>query len=249
MTDILKSFDTQKTLNPLVWTNTDINDFANIKLNPEIRQKLFSAAKLFINDIKLQNIHIKDVILTGSLANYNWSEYSDIDLHIVVDKSKINVDPDTLEDYFTVKKDQFNTRHNIKIKNFDVEVYVQDVNEEHTASGTYSIAFNKWINKPTNTNVSIDQNAVKKKVAGFISKIHSISEMIEDEEDPLDIITHINNLKEKIKKYRKTGLVKGGEYADENIVFKYLRRSNYLEKLSDMKLQTIDRMLSLQELA
>ena len=28
---------------------------------------------------------IEDVIFTGSLANYNWSEYSDIDLHVVCD--------------------------------------------------------------------------------------------------------------------------------------------------------------------
>ena len=33
---------------------------------------------------------VEDVRLSGSLAGYNWSKYSDVDVHIVVDFSKID---------------------------------------------------------------------------------------------------------------------------------------------------------------
>ena len=33
---------------------------------------------------------IHDILLTGSLANYGWSKYSDVDLHIVIDFDESN---------------------------------------------------------------------------------------------------------------------------------------------------------------
>ena len=248
MADILQSFDSQKTLNPLIWSNASGDDFSSIKLIPEVRVKLFSVAKLFMEGIKLKNTNIQDIIFTGSLANYNWSEYSDIDLHIVVDKSKIDVDPETLDDYFTIKKDAFNSKHNIKIKGFDAELYIQGVDEEHIALGVYSIVFNRWLKEPRKDHIAIDKASIKLKVKGFIAQIQKVEQMIQTEENPEDIIAMINTLKDRIKKYRKSGLSDKGEYSDENLVFKYLRRTQYLQKLSDFKMQTIDRMFSLQEL-
>lgn len=248
MPNVINSFDPKQTLNPLIWNNADNDNFASITLLPAIHLKLIRIANLFIHSIKLKDLHIKDLIFTGSLANYNWSEFSDIDLHVVVDKSKIDVDTEILDDYFNIKKEAFNSKHDIKIKSFDVELYIQDSEEEHTAQGVYSIVFDKWLREPSKDHKNIDKAAIKLKVKDFITKINAIKDMVASEENPKDIIDAIQTLKDKIKKYRKSGLSSNGEYSDENLVFKYLRRTNYLENLSDYKIETINRMFSLQEI-
>lgn len=248
MADVLQSFDNQKTLNPDIWMNADSDDFMVTKLYPDIRKHLISIANLFMETIKLKNLEVEDIIFTGSLANYNWSEFSDIDLHIVIDKQAINVDPDTLDDYLTIKKDSFNTKHDIRIKKYDVELYAQDKDETLAALGIYSVLHNQWIKHPNKTYVAIDKARIKMKVRDFIDQIKKIDHMIQNQENPEEIVAVIQNLKDRIKKYRKSGLASGGEYSDENLVFKYLRRTNYLQKLTEYKLQTIDRMFSLQEL-
>jgi hypothetical protein len=248
MGDVFQSFESQQTLNPDIWINAESNDFSVIKLFPDIRKRLLGITDLFMESIKIQNISVEDIIFTGSLANYNWSDYSDVDLHIIVDKKTIKVNPEVLDDYFTAKKQLFNEKHQIQIKNFEVELYVQDVNEQTIALGMYSILTNQWIKTPAKGSVVIDKNNIKKKIKVFIEEINKIDQMISTEEPPNETIALINDLKEKIKKYRKSGLAQGGEYSDENLVFKYLRRTNYLKRLSDYKVQVIDKMFSLQEM-
>lgn len=248
MGDVFQSFEVQQTLNPNIWLNAETNDFSVIKLFPDIRKRLLAIVDLFMESIKFKNLSVENIIFTGSLANYNWSEYSDVDLHIIIDKQSINVDPDMLDDYFTVKKDIFNTKHKIKIKNFDVEIYVQDVKEQTIALGMYSVLTNEWKKTPNKDNVTIDKNNIKKKLKSFIDEINKIDQMTMAQEPPDEILLLINDVKDKIKKYRKGGLAQGGEYSDENLVFKYLRRTNYLKRLSDAKIETTDRMFSLQEM-
>ena len=54
-----------------------------------------------------------------------------------------------------------------------------------------------------------------------------------------------NKLKEKIRKFRKCGLEHGGQYSTENLAFKLLRRSDYLGKLSSLKINSYDKMMSM----
>ena len=62
------------------------------KLNPSIRKKLIQIAKDFFDGLDLNGAELKDITFTGSLANYNWSPYSDIDLHLIVDFKEVNDD-------------------------------------------------------------------------------------------------------------------------------------------------------------
>lgn len=248
MNDVFQSFETKNTLNPVIWMNAESDDFAVIKLTPDIRKHLLAITDLFMETIKFNNLEVEDIMLTGSLANYNWSNYSDIDLHIIVDKKSVSVNPEILDDYFTIKKDSFNTKHNIKIKTFDVEVYVQDVEEQTVALGAYSVLMNQWVKTPNKNNTKFDKISVSQKVKAFINQINLIGYKIKHEESPAEILGMIQHMKDKIKKYRKSGLTNGGEYSDENLVFKYLRRIKYLEKLSNYKIETTDRMLSLKEI-
>ena len=65
-------------------------------------------------------------------------------------------------------------------------------------------------------------------------------------ENTKEKLDKIDAFKEKIRKYRKNGLMSGGELSNENLVFKYLRRSGFMEKLSDLKTNTTDSILSLE---
>ena len=57
----------------------------------------------------------------------------------------------------------------------------------------------------------------------------------------------IDKFNEKLGKFRQSGLDKGGEYSEENLVFKVLRRNGYLDKIRSIKDKLADIELSLKE--
>ena len=59
-----------------------------------------------------------------------------------------------------------------------------------------------------------------------------------------DALQYIDKLKEKIRKFRKAGLDRAGEFSSENIAFKVLRRNGYLETLSSLKHMAYDKLMS-----
>ena len=58
-------------------------------LNPIVNRKLMQIADEVIKSLNLSE-EVKDIIITGSIASYNWHELSDIDLHIMLDFKKID---------------------------------------------------------------------------------------------------------------------------------------------------------------
>ena len=237
--NIIKSFFSKNSLNPEVWETED-------KLNSEVRDKLLEIAAEFIDFISVP-IVVEDVIFTGSLANYNWSEYSDIDLHVVCDFSQFNEDLlELYQELFKVKKTIFNSDYNIKIFGYDVELYVQNEAEAHFSTGVYSVLNDEWIDKPRKENEKIDTSILKSKIEQWMGKIDTVinnskGESVEESKE------YVKNLKDKIKKFRSSGLKSGGEYSYENLTFKYLRRNGYLDKLFEFEKSLTDKGLSLDE--
>ena len=217
-----------------------------MKLREEVREKLLQTANEFIDFIGVPLL-IEDVIFTGSLANYNWSEYSDIDLHVVCDFIQFSETELSLyEELFKVKKTIFNTNHDIKIFGYEVELYVQNATEAHFSSGVYSVLYNDWDVKPEKEDSNIDTKILKSKINHWKSQIDTVVDNA-TEKDIDEAREYIKKFKEKLKKYRSSGLKKEGEYSYENLVFKYLRRSDYLEKLFNLENKLLDKELSLME--
>jgi peptidoglycan hydrolase-like protein with peptidoglycan-binding domain len=244
--NILKSFELQDELNDKIWDKVKGDDYV---ISPKVREKLLEIAYEFIQFLKV-DIIVSDVHLTGSLANYNWSEYSDFDLHVIADFNQFPKNQlDLYKELFTLKKTIFNSDQNIKIYGYDVELYVQDENEEHTSTGVYSLINNKWLEKPKKEQFEINKTVLKKKIDQWVDKISKVLESAEEEEDLQKSKKIIDSLKDKIKQYRKIGLDKKGEMSYENLVFKYLRRSGDIEKLFGFKTKKIDKELSLNESA
>jgi hypothetical protein len=186
---------------------------------------------------------IHDVILTGSLANYNWSEYSDVDLHILIDYDDLDINRELIKEFFDSKKNVWNENHNIKIKNFDLEIYVQDVNEPHVSSGVYSILNNKWVVSPNRETPNIDDRKILEKGEYYAKKIDSLIKNKNNGE----ILNKIESLRKKLKSFRQSGLESGGEYSYENLTFKLLRRNGYIKRLLDLKSDIIDKKLSITQ--
>jgi len=240
--EILDSFKLQTTLCPTVW---DLEENPP-QLKNEVKLNLIKVSELFRDFIGV-DFFVDDVIMTGSLANYNWSKFSDVDLHLVVDFTQF--DEDKLELYielFKVKKTIFNNVHNIKIYGFDVEVYVQDSNESHFSSGVYSVLYDEWIVKPKHEKIDVDKKILKDKINQWVNIIDGVKETTKDisAEESKEII---DKYRDKLKKFRSCGLEKGGEFSYENIVFKYLRRSGHIEKLFNLENQILDKELSLSK--
>lgn len=239
---ILKSFNLQDNLNPKIWSDKN----GDIKMSPKVRQTLLDISNEFIEYLNI-DIIVSDIIMTGSLSNYNWSEFSDVDLHIVADFNQFPEDIVPLyEELFKLKKTLFNESHNIKVYGYDVELYVQNEEESHFSSGVYSVLHNEWVTKPKKENVKIDISLIKNKTKQWMDTIDSLVENIES--TTLDEAKKIiERYKEKLKKYRTSGLEKKGEYSDENLVFKVLRRNGYLDKLWNYENDMVDKKLSIED--
>jgi len=236
---ILNSFSVKKTLNPKVWGNPD--DVEKSSMVPKVRKALMRIAEEFI-DYLGEDVFVEDIVLTGSLANFNWSEYSDFDLHIIVDLQQYEDEAPLYKELYNLKKQVFNDKHDIKIFGYDVELYAQDNEEPHFATGVYSVMNDEWVTKPKKVNIEIDKSVLEKKIKNWTEKIDKVIESENHEDD----IKLIDSIKEKLKNYRKSGLEKEGELAYENLVFKFLRRSGHIEKLFDISNKALDKELSVE---
>ena len=234
---IVKSFETKETLSNQIFGE----EKGHFVMRDEIRKRLLEISNDFIESLGVE-FFIHDVVLTGSLANYNWSQYSDVDLHILIDFEESKYEMDILKEFFDAKKNVWNEKYDIKIKGYDVEVYVQDVNEEHVSSGVYSVLHNKWIVEPEKDKPNIDDRKILEKGEEFGKKIDRLVQ------NPKEItIDQLEDLRKKIKEFRQSGLESGGEYSYENLTFKLLRRNGYIQKLLKLKTQLIDKKLSITQ--
>jgi predicted nucleotidyltransferase len=237
---VISSFNLQNTLQPKIWLG-EIQ-----KMNPKVRQNLLEIAYQFIDSFGL-DVVIDDIIVTGSIANYNWSEYSDVDLHILVDYGQFQKEmKDVYIEYFDLKKIVFNQKRNLKMFGFDVEVFVEDSNVKGISGGLYSILNDEWIKKPQKEKFKVEKSEIIKNAKKWMRLIDNLIKHLNGE-DVETIRNSVKVIKDKLKKFRVSGLNKGGELGLENLVFKVLRRNGYIEKLYNIPMDIIDKKLSLDE--
>ncbi len=211
----------------------------NQKMLPVFREALLRIANEFIEYLGI-TIDVVDITMTGSYANYNYTVFSDIDLHVVVDMESLNDDTDLVEEFFNAKRSFWNDRHDIKLKGIEVELYPQDADEEHTSSGVYSIYDDMWVVKPKKFKDKLDVERIEKDAAKIIKEIETaIKSSIKNmDEEP------IGRMLKKLKKMRSSGLERSGELSNENVTYKVIRAQGLLQKLFDTKYKIEDKKLS-----
>ena len=233
----VSSFEVKDNLHPELW-NIDQN------LDEEIGDTLYEIAKEFFKSLDLSWVDLLDVTMTGSLANFTWSEYSDIDLHLIIDYTQVDENQELVADYLRKSSSLWNKSHKILIKGFEVEVYVQDSNEPHYSGGVYSIKKDQWIEIPNREDPQIDYNNIKKKAANMMDDIDEVLELFMNKEYE-KALDEAEKVRLKIRKFRQSGLEKGGIFSVENLAFKVLRRNGYLQKLSSARIMSYDKTMSI----
>jgi predicted nucleotidyltransferase len=201
-------------LNPMVFNDTH--------LDPEVRSQLLLIAEDFMEHMGLDELKVTDIRLYGSNAAYTYTLHSDLDLHILVDMSKLSND-EVYKELFNSKKTVYNDSHDITVRGIDVELYIQDSKEIVKSLGEYSILNDKWVKYPSKRRANLDQHSSKQ-------KYQKLSELVKLAlaSDDLD---RIENVLATIKRYRKAGLEQGGEFSPENLAYKALRSNRAVDAL------------------
>jgi hypothetical protein len=198
---------------------------------------------------------VRDVIITGSSAAYGWSSYSDVDLHLVVDLSGFGVQEELMSRYFNALKNLWNNHHRVMIGEHEVEVYVQDLDEPHHASGVFSLTNNEWIRKPAAPvpgTVRINKHALKKKlevVHRLMDELRGLLNLPSSSSPagPREAIELAEALSTRLKRMRSCGLESGGEWSVENLLYKYLRRIGILSELRELRFRAYDELVSVKD--
>jgi hypothetical protein len=213
-------------LNPKIWDSD--------QLKPEVVDKLKDIARAFEEFVGI-DLDVIDYTVTGSNANYTWTAYSDLDLHLIIPGTPT----DEQRELFNAKKALWGEQHNITIKGLPVETYVQGEDEPHHSTGVYSILKDQWLVEPKKVKPQIDDASVEAKKDSIMRDIESA--MLSKDLQKLRLV------KEKITKMRKAGLERAGEWSVENLVFKILRNLGLIDQITDKIRELEDQELSLEQ--
>jgi predicted nucleotidyltransferase len=128
----------QKDLCPDLWNNQD-------QLKKEVKDFIMSNFEKWQKVIK-RELEVKSITIMGSLATYQYSESSDLDVHIEVELS----DKEINEIFPTLPKiTLLKTKH-------PVEYFLtKDYDNVEKSEVAYDLLKDKWVKKPKKTNVSI----------------------------------------------------------------------------------------------
>ena len=231
----LKSLIPKETLHPGLWKN--------LELNPNVTKKLMEIAQDIIESMNL-TAKIKDVVITGSMASYNWHDSSDIDLHIILDFTEIDENYDLVKKFLDQSRINWNKVHNIFIDGHEVELYFQDINERNETAGLYSIFQGSWSLQPKKIQDNIDLRTAEKKANAISNNVEHLFDLFEQKKYD-ECYKFASKVKDRIKRMRQFGLSNGGIYSPENLAFKMLRNSEVLKKLSSLKISAYDKMMSI----
>ena len=215
-------------LNPVLWAPDE-------HLHPEVRQALLKIADDFREFLGVNDLKIQDITVSGSNAAYNYTDHSDIDLHLVVDMP----DDPVYRELFDAKKYQYNDEHNIRIGPYEVELYVQDAAEPHISQGIYSVRDGEWRSVPRRRRADVNDISVRAKYEDLGQRAEAAIESGD--------LQRIRAVIDAIKNMRRAGLADNGEFGAENLAFKLLRNQGLIDQLYAARGAAEDQEMSLLE--
>ena len=143
---------------------------------------------------------IKDVTLTGGNANYNYTKFSDIDLHLIVDKEAIDC-PSVLDEY--LQKKLWALTHDVTVKGQPEELYAQDYRDKwKPGQGIYSMKQQKWLQKPTPYKIDRRHPEVVRKTKELMYQIDALIDSNSDD------VKAFKNIKGRLKGMRSSAIEK-----------------------------------------
>lgn len=227
-----EDFVIHDTLNPKLFDTT------TKKLRPEVRKKLVEIVSEFEKYIEVP-IAICDVQLVGSNCSYNYTENSDLDVHVIANFSVLEIPKEVLQNIYNTIKTNFNKSFDITIRGIEIEMFIQDINSTTVSNGIYSLCDDEWIKEPQPIKSATKHNT-EKEVEKWTAKINSILANPSYEE----VLEAINVL----YLIRHNSIATDGERGKGNQIFKDIRSLGLLQKLKDELKKQISKRLTLEDL-
>ena len=238
--EIEEAIEKHEELNPALFTEEAV-------LKVEVKEKINEIVDEFLKNFEEVNVEltVKDIVLTGSNASYNYTKDSDLDIHIIADTSNIEDTLDLHKVIYDAYKSAFNKKFEIELNKVPVEVYVETQDTPLVSNGIYSVINDNWVKEPTKDSIpEVDQEAIDKAFKPWEKRYKALVADITDEtKDESEIDRFIDSLYD----LRKKGLSTEGEYSIENLVFKEVRNNGYLDNLKELRHKVIAQRLSLYE--
>lgn len=219
-------------LNQKIWNGDAIK--------PDVRIALLNFANAFREFAKIPKALVKDVILVGGMASYYYTEGSDLDVHLLINKKDLGYGP-IVDDFLKDRKTLWSIKHDIRIKGYPVEPYAQDLSEKPPqGQGVYSLLDEEWLQRPiiSSYDPTTDSN-LDPKIEHWKGVIDNAIKNERSGEE-------VEKIKDRIFAMRKEGVSKVGELSPDNLVFKTLRNDKYIEKINDYLKTTKEKELSLE---
>ena len=214
LTELKLTIQYHSKLNPKIWHQG--------KLSKQDSETLVKLAYEFVDFNKETRDNIKDIVFTGSCANFNYTKFSDIDVHILVENPKFT------DTQIHDKKNEWEAKHpNLKMNGYPIELYIQDNNAHFPdGQGVFSLLKNEWVISPKHLDKVpiLDDPNTKVKIEHYISKIKNLIKS--------GSLADIKAFKTKLHNKRQAGLTSIGEFSIENIVYKELRNRGLIDKLN-----------------
>jgi len=213
------------------------------RLKSEVRKHLIMIADKWASFAKIPKSAISDMILTGGNANYNYTKFSDLDVHLITDFSQVSeCDKEFVNEFLMDKKTIWQLTHDIKIYGMPVELFAHEDRPHKKKQGVYSLKKDKWLQEPKREEIKYNEDdLLKSKVNHYV---HMINYALKHHTDDLETL---KKMKDRIKGMRDSAIQKAGEFSVENLVFKELRNRGILDKMTDHIRNLQDKKLSLKK--
>jgi hypothetical protein len=231
MTEAQLGLEYHDNLNPLLWNEKD-------ELNPDVRNKLLAFGRAFQSFGHIPDQAVKDIWMVGGNCGYNYTPFSDIDVHVIIEKGLLGGGV-IIDEYLKSLKLLWSAKHNVSVRGYSLEPYFQAVGEAIQSVGIFSLLNNTWVQKPSKGSYDFDNN---KELHARVDHYQSLIDHLIDTGSGVD---KFEDLKKKLSALRKDGLAQGGEFSLGNLTFKSLRNSGHLDKMTKYMLDSVDKQLSL----
>ena len=216
-------------LNPKIWDNEE--------MRPEVRKQLLKIVSAFKKSLSIP-IDIADVHVVGSNASYNYTDSSDLDVHIIANFSMLTASPEIAKAVYDSAKSDFNKAYDVSVHGIPVELYVEDIRSTVVSNGKYSILTNKWIKKPDAEIVELPD----------VAEVASIWEEKAKRAIESASLEQVKSVVNNLYLIRKNSIDVDGEYGKGNALFKAIRSSGTMDKLKDTIKELQSKELSLENL-
>ena len=227
---LTEQFEVHDTLNPKFWLNN--------KLIDSVRTKILEIVNQFVSTCDIP-LHIVDIHIVGSQASYNYTQYSDLDVHIISNFELVDCSKEILQTAYNSIKTKFNSDYDITIKGVDVELYVEDIKSTVMSNGIYSLYEDTWIKFPKKL-TDVPEVDVSEELNKWTARIN---DAIQNHDS-----AQVESLIDELYIVRKNSLDIEGEYGPGNQLFKEVRNLGLLDKLKDAYKASRSKELSLEHL-